>query len=147
VHLKHSQAIICLHWLGDNLLLRMMHIGLCNSIMHWKSSRKNHEKAAVLVMFGTTFYLWAILTFVLYKLGVQDPNSGNIKYLLPITCVFFASIFNHYTFKNLNGYRHTLKVYKNLPKSFIYIINLLAVVFVFASPIACILVFPVVIGI
>ena len=80
-------------------------------------------------------------------MGVEAPYSGNFKYLLPITCIVLASIFNYYSFKNINGYRHTLKAYKNLPKSLSYIINLIAVVFVFGSPATYILVTSAVIGI
>ena len=108
--------------------------------MHWKSSSKNHEKAAFLVIFGTTFYFWSILTLALFKMGVQEPYSGNFKYLLPIACIVLASIFNHYSFKDINGYRQTLKTYKNLPKPLTYIINLTAIGFVFGSPATYILV-------
>ena len=125
----------------------MIHIGLCNSIMHWKSSSKNHEKSAFLVIFGSTFYLWSISTIVLFNIGIEAPYSGNFKYLLPITCIVLASIFNHYSFKHINGYRHSLKAYKNLPKPLTYIINLIAVLFVFGSPATYILVTSAVIGI
>ncbi|MEZ9823340.1 hypothetical protein AB4238_22410, partial [Shewanella sp. 10N.286.45.A1] len=93
--------------------------------MHWKSSSKNHEKAAFLVIFGSTFYLWSISTIVLFNIGIEAPYSGNFKYLLPITCIVLASIFNHYSFKHINRYRHSLKAYKNLPKPLTYLINLI----------------------
>jgi len=125
----------------------MIHIGLCNSIMHWKSRSKNHEKAAFLVIFGSTFYLWSISTIVLFKMGVEAPYSGNFKYSLPIACIVLASIFNYYSFKHLKSYRHTLKAYRKLPKSLNYIINLIAVLFVFGSPVTYILVTSAVIGI
>jgi hypothetical protein len=125
----------------------MIHIGLCNSIMHWKSRSKNHEKAAFLVIFGTTFYLWSISTIVLFNMGVDAPYSGNFKYLLPITCIVLASILNHFSFKHIIGYRHSLKAYKSLSKPLTYIINLIAVLFVFGSPATYILVTSAVIGI
>lgn len=129
------------------MILRTIHIGLCNSVMHWKSSSKNHEKAAFLVMFGTTFYLWSILTIVLFKAGIQAPYAGNFKYSLPILSIVLASVFNHYSFKDLKGYRYTLKSYKRLSKSLRYSINLVSVLFVFGSPAAYILAISGVIGI
>lgn len=116
------------------MILRMIHIGLCNSVMHWKSSTKNHEKAAFVIIFGTTFYLWSILTVSLFKAGIQAPYAGNFKYSLPILCIVLAAVFNHYSFKDMKGYRCTLKAYKRLSKSLRYSINLVSVLFVFCSP-------------
>jgi hypothetical protein len=112
----------------------MIHVGLCNSVMHWRNSSTNHDSAAFLIMFGSTMYIWAIATVLLFVIDVRIPIAGKVSYLLPASSFFAALIISHLTFKRPYNYRRTLKRYREMSRISKYTINTLSLFYVFFSP-------------
>ena len=115
-------------------IFRMIHVGLCNSFMHWRNSSTNHDSAAFLIMFGSTMYIWAVATVLLFIVDVPVPTAGKVSYLLPVLSFFAALIISYITFKRPYNYRRTLKRYREMSRISKFTINALSLVYVFFSP-------------
>ena len=112
----------------------MIHIGLCNSVMHWRYNSTNHDNAAFLIVFGSTFYLWGVTTLLMFAINVQVPTTGKLSYILPVFSFFGATLISYITFNNPLSYLHALRRYKSMTRIGKYAINALSLIYVFLSP-------------
>jgi len=114
-------------------LIQLIEIGLCNSIMGWKDESTNHFKAVSLINLSLGFYLWTTIILISQSTDTTLPMDGLTKYLVPGLCMIIAGVIAWGSFKNMDAYKSTKDWYKLLSSSKSWLINLFAVLFVFAS--------------
>jgi hypothetical protein len=134
INLPSMRGVICFVRLGVDFIFRMIHIGLCNSVMHWRYSSTNHDNAAFLIVFGSTSYLWGVATLMLFAIDFQVPTTGKFSYILPVLSFFGATLISYITFKNPLNYLHALRRYKSMTRIGKYAINALSLIYVLLSP-------------
>jgi hypothetical protein len=115
------------------LIFRMLHIGLCNSVMGWKRSSENHDKAAFLIMYGCTFFSWLILDLLSISVGIKiSPDSNYFLFMAAFAFAFSWGIVRH-SLKLRTEYRKNLTKYRSASKLYRYAICTMAIAFVFLS--------------